>query len=358
MASAIARTIKDCATINNLWEVLNMRKLASIQKIKEIRPIEGADSIEGATVLGWQLVVKKGEFQVGDYCVYCEIDSVLPEKPEFEFLRPRKFRIKTVKLRGQVSQGIAFPISIIPNHEQVELQEGLDVTELVGVTKYEPPLSLDMKGKVKGGFPGFIPKTDETRIQSVPDVLTRPENQSKQYYVSEKVDGTSATYYIKDGEFGVCSRNLELLDVENNPHWMVAHQYGIEAKLRDSGRNVAIQGEVIGPKIQGNKYKLSELKFMIFNVFDIDKNFYLGYTDFVDFVANIGLESVPILQDDYSLGQNVVELVAMSEGQSVVNPKTQREGIVIRPIAEATDPELGRLSFKTVNPKFLLKYGE
>jgi len=204
-----------------------MRKLATIQKIKSLEPIPDADKIEKATVLGWQLVVKKGEFKVGDYCVYCEIDSVLPERPEFEFLRPRKFRIRTVKMRGQVSQGIAFPISSIKELQGVEIKEGMDVTDLI---------------KVKGGFPGFIPKTDEMRIQSVPDVLTRPENKGKRCYITEKVDGTSATYYIRDGQFGVCSRNLELLETEDNIHWMVARQHDIEAKLRKLNRNMAVQG--------------------------------------------------------------------------------------------------------------------
>ena len=151
-----------------------MRKLASIQKIKNIEPIEGADLIEKATVLGWQLVVKKDDFEIGDYCVYCEIDSILPEKPEFEFLRPRHFRIKTIKMKGQISQGITFPLSIIPNYQDLNVEEGTDVTDIMGVAKYEPPISINMKGQVKGGFPGFIPKTDETRIQSVPDILTRP----------------------------------------------------------------------------------------------------------------------------------------------------------------------------------------
>ncbi|MDM8526671.1 RNA ligase (ATP) [Anaerolineales bacterium HSG24] len=334
-----------------------MRKLASIQKIKDIQPIVGADMIEKATVLGWQLVVKKGEFQVGDACIYCEIDSILPEEPAFEFLRPRHFRIKTVKLRGQISQGIAFPLTIIENHEQMSLAEGTDVTELIGVTKYEPPISINMKGQVKGSFPGFIPKTDETRIQSVPDILTNPDNQGKQCYITEKVDGTSATYYLNEDDFGVCSRNLDLLETEKNVHWMAARQADIETKLRSVGRNIAIQGEIIGPGVQGNKYKLPQHKLLVFNVVEIDDYRYLNYADFVSLIDQIGLETVPILTDDYCLGQDDVNgLVALSTAKSVVNSKTHREGIVIRPLIEAQDSELGRLSFKVINPKFLLKF--
>jgi len=334
-----------------------MRKLATIQKIKDLQPIAGADRIERATVLGWHVVVKKGDFQAGDYCVYCEIDSLLPEKPEFEFLRPRKFRIKTVRLRKQISQGIAFPTSILDDYEDVEIKEGADVTDLIGVKKYEPPIPITMSGNVKGAFPGFIPKTDEIRIQSMPDVLTRSENRGKRCYVTEKIDGTSATYYLKDGEFGVCSRNLELRESEKNIHWIAARQYDLAAKLRGLNQNIAIQVEIIGPKIQKNKYALAKPQLMVFNVFDINRYEFLSYEDFVSFTETLKLETVPILRDDYVLGQDDVDsLVRMSEGKSVVNPKILREGIVIRSVVEARDPEIGRLSFKVINPLFLLKF--
>ena len=336
-----------------------MRKLATIQNIKSLEPIPEADKIEKAVVLGWQLVVKKGEFKVGDYCVYCEIDSVLPERPEYEFLRPRKFRIKTAKLRGQISQGIAFPINMIKELENVEIKEGMDVTEIVGVQKYEPPPAVMTSGQVKGGFPGFIRKTDEMRIQSVPDVLTRPENKGQRCYITEKVDGTSATYFIQDGEFGVCSRNLELLETENNIHWMVAKLYDIENKLRQLNRNIAVQGEILGQKIQGNKYKLQAHKVLIYSIFDIDRFAYLNYEEFIALAQQAGLETVPVLRDDYILGDDDVDgLVALSNEKSVLNPALPREGIVIRPVVEAQDPELGRLSFKVVNLEYLLKYEE
>src|SRR6218665_107411 len=140
-----------------------MRKLASIQRIKHLESIEGADAIEKAYVLGWQLVVKKGEFKEGDLCVYCEIDSLLPDKPEFEFLKPRGMRIRTVRLRGEISQGIAFPLSVLP--ADFEVTEDADCTDVIGVVKYEPPIPACLSGIAKGQFPSFIPKTDETRIQ-------------------------------------------------------------------------------------------------------------------------------------------------------------------------------------------------
>lgn len=154
------------------------RKLASIQRILKLEPILNADSIEKATVLGWEVVVRKGEFKVDDLVIYCEIDSVLPQRAEFEFLRDRNYRIKTVKLRKTTSQGICFPLNIIPIDESgsemiVNPKEGLDVTDILGVIKYEPIVPAQLAGIAKGNFPAFIPKTDEIRIQEVPQVLER-----------------------------------------------------------------------------------------------------------------------------------------------------------------------------------------
>ncbi len=195
------------------------------------------------------------------------------------------------------------------------------------------------------------------RIQSVPDVLTRPENVGKRCYITEKVDGTSATFYMRDGEFGVCSRNLELLETDNNIHWMVARQYDIEGRLRKLNRNIAVQGEILGQKIPGNKYKLQAHKVLIYSFFDIDKFSYLNYADFIAVAQQAGLETVPVLRDDYILDSDDVDgLVALSNEKSALNPELPREGIIIRPVIEAQDTELGRLSFKVVNPEVLLKY--
>ena len=181
-----------------------MRKLASIQRIISIEPIPDADMIVKATVLGWQLVIKKDELKQGDLCVYVEIDSILPERDVFEFLRNKQFRIKTVRLRGQVSQGICFPLNILP--EGLLIEEGADMTGSLGIAKYEPPVPACLNGIMKGDFPSFIPKTDETRVQVLQTLLD--EHEGKPCYVSEKLDGSSATYYIKYGVFGVCSRNM------------------------------------------------------------------------------------------------------------------------------------------------------
>lgn len=197
------------------------RKLAHIEVIKNLRPIEGADRIEVAEVLGWECVVKKGEFNVGDKIIYVEVDSIMPEKPEFEFLRDRKFRVKTIKLRKQVSQGLVLPISILQQEESY-FSVGHDVTELIGITKYLSPSELSEQAEIerrikndrnklrkfmmryswfrrlflsrkkKSGFPYWVSKTDEERIQNIPHVLEQFKD--KEVYVTEKIDYQSVTF--------------------------------------------------------------------------------------------------------------------------------------------------------------------
>lgn len=328
-----------------------MRQLASIQKIKNLEPIENADAIVRATVLGWQLVVRKDEFQIGDLCVYIEIDSVMPNRPEFEFLRARSNRVKTIRLRGQISQGVCFPLSILP--EGTPIEEGLDVTELLGITKYEPPIPAQLAGTMKGNFPSFVPKTDETRVQVLGNLLEKYQGET--CYIAEKLDGSSVTYYLKDGEFGVCSRNLDLLESEENSFWKVARALDIENKLRSLDFNVAIQGELIGEGIQKNKYKLRGQHVYFFNAFDIDKYEYLSFADLKKMLNTLDLVIVPILEEDFELVTAISSLTEMAIGKSKLNKNTHREGIVIRPIEEKID-RTGRVSFKSINPKFLLKF--
>ncbi len=351
-----------------------MRKLASIQTVNAAEPIPNADAIEKIRVLGWWVVVKRGEFKPGDRVVYCEIDSLLPETADFEFLRPNcfkpaqsdsgglvlqaaGFRIKTIKLRGQVSQGICFPLSVLP--ADVPTEEDADVTDALGVRKWEPP-QTGTGGRIKGSFPGFLPKTDETRVQVLEKVLAR--YQGVEFFLTEKLDGTSFTAFVREGEFGVCSRNM-LLDTTDELSTLVrvAKQLKLEERLRALGATrgfeVAIQGELIGPGVQQNKYALKELALRVFNVFNVSAYRFLDHADTVAAVAEMGLEAVPQL-GALTLRHGVDELVAMSEGMSALNAKAQREGIVLRPLREVEDDFLGRLSFKAINPKFLLKYDE
>lgn len=351
------------------------RKLASIQKIKSLAPIPNANQIIKATVLGWELVVRKDEFKVGDICIYCEVDSVMPERPEFEFLRPRGFRIKTVKLRGQISQGVCFPVSILPNTKTYEI--GDDVTELLGITKREVPIPAQLAGEVKGVFPEFIPKTDETRVQVLQEMLDKYAG--TQCYITEKLDGSSSTFFINDDEFGVCSRNLQL-KLTDKPNWFykiliyfgfksqpkgrlsntlirLAEELQIEQKLRALKRNIAIQGEIIGEGIQKNRYDLKGQKIFFFNAFDIDRQSYFNFNDFTDLINQLQLQSVPF--DRFvKLENDISALVELSKGGSWLNLKTQREGVVIRPVENIGMEISGRFSFKVINPEFLLKYDE
>ena len=340
------------------------RKLASIQKILEVLPHTNADTLEIVKVLGWTCVVLKGQFVKDQQVVYIEPDAILPEgKEEWAFMKDRGFRIKTIKLRGQVSQGLVFPISIVDDTffriqaEAGTLQDGVDVTEMLGITKYEPYVPAQLAGTVKGNFPEFVHKTDEMRIQAVPEVLYR--HQQKPFYVTEKVDGSSMTVYIKDGEFGVCSRNLDLKETESNSLWKVARELDLENKLRSYRRNIALQGELLGPGVQGNKYKLDKLNYLLFNVFNIDTGLHFDYPDFVQVIEYLGLPHVPFITNSYILPATVDELVEYSKGKSLLNKDVHREGVVFRPIVNEYSEDLrGRLSFKCINPDFLLKYNE
>jgi RNA ligase (TIGR02306 family) len=338
------------------------RKLASIRRISDIQPIEGADMIELAIVDGWKVVVAKDvNHEVGDSVVYCEIDSFLPIKPEFEFLRKSSykklsdgtegFRLKTIKLRGQVSQGLILPIremmpTLIGNSESffaIEIHK--DVTDLLGIVKYEPPIPAELAGKVKGLFPSFLRKTDEERIQNLSGEI---ENwKDKTFYVTEKLDGSSATFYYKDGEFGVCSRNLELLETEDNTFWKFARQVDLENKMRDFDVNISLQGELIGEGIQGNPYKIKGQTVRFFNLFDIDLQEYHSLSMFKGVCNRFGVDMVPILNEHFEMFNTVEDILEYAEGKSVLNPNFDREGVVIRSLDR-------KISFKAISNKFLL----
>lgn len=343
-----------------------MRHLATLQKVLEVTPIEGADKIECLSIKGWKVVAKKGEFKVGDLIVYCEVDSVLPECPEFEFLRKASFRIKTIRLKGQVSQGIVFPLSVLPvlsfeHHSEgldVEVTasygEGQDVTDLLGIIKYEPYVPAQLAGLTKGNFPEFLRKTDEERVQNITELLEKYKG--LEMYMTEKVDGSSMTVYLNNGEFGVCSRNLDLKETEDNTFWKTARALRIEQALRGCG-NYAIQGELIGMGVQGNKYNMGGVEFRVFNVYDIDAHKYLDFEDFKRFVASVRLETVPMLGTTI-LNHTTDQILELAKGYSVLNKNALREGVVFRPLVEMHDSFLGRLSFKGINSDFLLQHGD
>ncbi len=368
------------------------RKLAHIEIINDIYPIVGADKIEVARVLGWECVVKKGSFKIGDKIIYVEVDSVMPEKPEYEFLRERKFRVRTIKLRGQISQGLVLPIlqSLSSGMSETgKFEVGDDVTELLGIKKYLTPTEASefeaqtqakhwtknyaatrylMKypwfrksfgpAKKEKGYPSFVSKTDEERIQSMPQIV----EQFKDYevYVTEKVDYQSGTWASKHTplfkifskkEFIVTSRNI-VNNNKNSLYWIIALKYNLEKICKSYKGNFIIQGEQGNTNVQGNKYKISEPTMWVFNV--IHNGYHYNYEKMKGFCDDNNLNCVPLVKicDLAELGSTVQELVEFSKGKSLINPDIEREGVVIRCIKDGKKI----LSFKVINPNFLLAH--
>jgi len=362
------------------------RKLATIRVINEVLDIQNADNIQLAIIDGWSVVVKKNEFEAGSFCIYVEIDSVLPEKPEFEFLRSKKFKVKTMKLNkfGVISQGICFPVSILPHSEY---SIGDDVTEILGI-KYDDEdikeekkkqnwwfrfkiiRSLFLRKSRQNEFPDWISKTNEPRIENNIYLL----NNKIPYIVTEKLDGCSVTYAMKKTktwrgnkfEFIVCSRKRQVYENDKEKqYWAPVYKYDLKKRMKDyleihSSKltAVCIQGELVGPKIQKNKYKLNEVDLYVFNIFifqwhnswDFDK-FIIRYEEQEGFCEVFGVKRVPLIANDFVLPDTINDLRKFVNRPSTLNDKVMIEGGVFR------DYEY-KISFKCVNPEFLIKFEE
>lgn len=341
-----------------------MRKLATIRKIDAIAPIEGADAIEVATVGGWKVVVKKNEFAVGDLAVYFEIDSWIPvelapflvkgkEPREFEGVKGE--RLRTIKLRGQISQGLLLPLEPTCANIVSELFEGLDVSEPLNIKKWEKTIPAQLAGLCKGNFPTQIPKTDQERAQNLVKEINGAIENCLQFEVTEKLEGSSMTCYLIRGEFGVCSRNMDLKETEGNAFWQTARKEGIEEKMRavDENWDFAIQGELIGPGIQGNIYNLKETMFYVFDVYNIQTGAYMDPGTRKVLIDKMGLKHVPVLASRAqlldTLGiKNVEDVLKFAEGKSVMGLMgCEREGVVFKEVN-------GGMTFKGISNKYLL----
>ena len=379
------------------------RALAYIQHVTNIRPIDGADNIEQCNVLGWNLICKKGEFHEGDPCVYIEIDSKVPEREEFEFLRAKGFKVKTMKLGkfNCISQGLAMPQSAFK--ELAGLSEGTDVTDILGIkysvqednarkgngdpnAKYKSMAARHQKifkkkwarwmmrrswgrkimffffGKKKDnprGFPTFVSKTDEERVENQPWRI----GDGKTYLATEKLDGTSCTYALERKgrnkfEFYVCSRNVRQQDEkqecyhDHNIYWDLAFKYNIEQHLKDFLNQfpwlkwVCIQGEGVG-SVQGNPLKLTEDDLYVFNFKESQTGRWSSMAG-AGQVREWGMKWVPIL-GEVQMPDTMEELKVLATGKSKVNPNVMREGIVYRSLD-------GSDSFKNVSREYLLKH--
>lgn len=335
---------------------MSKRKLARIETVLALAPIPGADRIEAVTVGGWVVVAQKGLYQVGGLAVFLEIDSLVPRRPWSLFLfkdNRELYRLKSVRLKNQLSQGLLVPIAEIAELAGRDWKEGDDLTEILGIDKWEMVLPAHLAGMVKGNFPTFIQKTDEPRLQSNRGVLS--EIMDIPVYISMKLDGSSFTAYRKDGVFGVCSRNLDLKEEGGDAYWAAAKSYLLHERLPEG---YAVQCELVGPGIQGNKLKLDKPELRVFNVWSIAAERYLDFNPFTQFVHDVlAMKTVPIL--DYGIfNRSMEKWLAYADKQDYPNGGPA-EGIVVRPITERYSEALkGRLSFKVISNRFLLKTGE
>lgn len=365
------------------------RKLATIRRVSEVHDIPNKDRIGLAQIDGWTVIVQKSDIHAGDLVVFCEIDSVLPDAEWCSFLKDH--RIRTMKMAGCLSQGIAFPLSILP--PGVTLEEGTDVTDILNITKWECPDVTDVRelptasskkkypkwllrmlrkpmfrswlgkwllnSKERRGWPEFLSKTDETRIQNAPFYL----DQDQKWVVTEKIDGQSGSFAVKRNpkklfrkqtfETFVCSRNVRLGKPDNSSYWRVWKKYDIESHLTALCQLldcewVAIQGECIGPGVQGNKYKVTEPDLYVFN-FITSRDGRWATGDGEALLVPLGFKWVPIIGVKY-LPKTVEEMLEMAHGESAIGD-TLREGLVCRTLD-------GKQSFKAVDPEFLIHYGE
>ena len=352
-----------------------MRKMARVVRIDNVLPHNNADSLEIAIVGGWQVIIRKGEFKADDLAVFCEIDSWVPtelapflskgkEPREYNGVKGEKLR--TIRLRGELSQGLLIPLShetmvrceagkaliqrgISPLSSQDELVDQ-DVTEILGIQKWEPPVNAQLAGQTKGNFPSIFFKTDQERIQNLSRKLDEWIAQGLEFEVTEKLEGSSMTcYLLEDGTFGVCSRNLDLKRDENNSFWATAIKLDIEAKMKSyfgetPEKAVCLQGELIGEGIQKNIYGLKGYDFQVFDIQESGGKYYSAWGR-VTILKHIGIESVPYLGTFTC--KPMQEILDFAQGNSVL-ADTKREGVVWKCL---TDPSI---TFKVINNEYLL----
>jgi RNA ligase (TIGR02306 family) len=330
------------------------RALVTIQRVKAAAAIVNSDFLEKVQVMGWQCVSKRNEFRAGDLGVYFEVDSFLPVDPRYEFLRSSSyrenedngagFRIRTAKMRGELSQGLLLPLAAFPELE--DLSEGEDVTEKLGVKKWYSPEVAGASGTIIGERPFGIPASDEIRIQSALELLD--QLQGKPYYITTKMDGTSGIVYYIDGKIGCCSRNKEIKDEESALYWEPVYHYGLKEKLARYGKNIVLTGEICGPGIQKNKLRLPAHEWYVFDVKDWDSGAYVPYETVREICASLGVPVVPLEEQGESFSYTLEALLEKAKGKYPSG--LDKEGIVVR---DLHSPKA--VSFKVLTNDALLK---
>lgn len=344
-----------------------MNKLATIQKIHSIQkhPNEEVEKLEVAKILEWPVVIPKGQYKEGELVVFITIDSIVPESnPYFEFMRRQKFRIWNARFKGAASSGLVCPLSILPSkindlllHPNCDFistyQEQDDVTELLGITKYEKPLDMSVRGDAAGNFPtNLISISDEDNMLSYPKALE--ELDGKEVYVSQKVDGSSTTFIFNNGEFKACSRRFELKEGSGFP-WQAVNKYDIKNKLIKYNKNLVIQAESIGPKLNANRLELSELEIRVFRMKDLNTMQLLNYTDLALNCAYLDLPMVDVI-DKFIFNKEIhtVEYFRnLTDSQIWPTNKKPAEGIVLAPTIPFHSNVLNKSwSIKIINQEY------
>jgi RNA ligase (TIGR02306 family) len=339
------------------------RKLASVRKIEDITPIPNADAIEAATIGGWKVVVKKGEFNIGDLVIYLEIDSWVPDTIA-PFLSkgkvPRVYngvpgeRLKTIRLRGQISQGLILPLSVADGIIASPPFEGLDVTFPLNIQKWEADIPAQLRGLMRGSFPSWGRKTDQERAQNLTRQIKDAYDNDILFEVTIKLDGSSMSVgYSPEKEYTVCSRNINLkTDQEGNSFVDMAKNYNMEEKLTAHDQPIFISGELIGQGLNGNHEKLDYQDWYIFDIFDPILGDYVPAETRYELVQKFGLKHVPILHKSVTLKElglaTIDDLLKYAEGESLFVKK--REGLVFKSVD-------GKHSFKIISNSYLLEKG-
>lgn len=337
-------------------------KLTQVCKILEINPIPDADRIEKVRVLGWDCVVQKGLHNVGDLVLFIFPDTLVPKKfLDSTYEGDEKVRLKTIKMRGQFSAGLILPMMEVKKTlgwDTLYPSEGDDLAELLGIEKYEKPMPAQLAGSINGHFPRhIIEKTDEDNYRSNPDALTELRNLGDEPLVATiKADGSSGTFLVdpSDGVFKVCSRNYELKKDVTNSFWKVAEQFKIEGAIRESGKNLAIQGELVGEGVQGNPMGFKGLNLLVFLIKDLDTGRWFSWDETVDFCLKNRINVV-----DEVLCVKASELPDSDQLQEMANKLKYNngrpaEGMVIRPMKPIPSLVLGKfwLSLKVISQPY------